>query len=93
MKYTLDKRQYFGIAFGVLFGSVKTFLHALLGQKHLFRIVLIMSPMKPAHGAIFCLAVQESAQYHCMRQIQGNRLGFQLCCLRDRDSGGQQMGK
>lgn len=52
MKYTQTKWQYFGIPFGILFGSAKAFLHALLGQNHLFRILLVLSPMKQAHGAI-----------------------------------------
>lgn len=40
-----------------------------------------------------CLPLQESAQYHHMRQIQGNRLGFQFCFFWDRDRDGENMGK
>lgn len=94
MKYTQTKWQYFGIPLGVFSGSAKTFLHTLLGQKYLFRIVLVLSPMKPAYGAIFCLAFHcKSAQYHYMRQIQGNSLGFQFCSFWYWDRDGEKMGK
>lgn len=42
---------------------------------------------------LLCLPLQESAQYHYMRQIQGNRLGFQFCCFWDRDKVREKMGK
>lgn len=83
-KYIQTKWQYFRICFGVLFGNDKIFLHALLGQKH--RIVLVGSILP-------FLTLQESAQYHYISQIQGNRLGFQFSCLCYQDRHGEKMGK
>lgn len=85
-KCTQTKWQYFRICFEVLSGSAKIFLHALLGQKHLFRILLVSSILP-------CLPLQESTQLHYISQIQGNRFGFQFSSLHYQDRHGEKMGR